>query len=164
VFLGQQLGLRALFFLPKTTGSGLVAVPNAVGSGCQARPKTFLKGTTSVGSRSTRLRTLQKKVKSGYPARPTVFGSTWVAGLNILGSDYTTIPKGIIICIINILKFIIKNIIIYVINIIGILNIIIIIIIILNIHLKNIIVCVRNVVGFLNISICVINIIIFIII
>jgi len=58
----------------------------------------------------------------------------------------------------------IKNIIICVINIIGILNRIIIIIIILNIHLKNIIVCVGNIVGFLNIIICVINIIIFIII
>jgi len=73
-------------------------------------------------------------------------------------------------CVINIIIFIIiqniniKNIIICVINIIGILNRIIIIIIILNIHLKNIIVCVGNIVGFLNIIICVINIIIFIII
>ena len=71
VFLGQQLGLRALFSLSKTIGSELVARPNTIGYDCQTRPKTFLKRTTSirsccppgphsVGSRSTRPKTLQK--------------------------------------------------------------------------------------------------------
>jgi len=85
MFLGQ-LGLRALFPLSKTIGFGLVARPNTIGYNYQTRPKTILKITTnigsccptgphSVGSRSTRPKTLQKEVGFGYPARPTVLGS-----------------------------------------------------------------------------------------
>jgi len=41
--------LRALFHLPKAIGSVLIVRPNAVGSGCQVRPKTLPKKPTVLG-------------------------------------------------------------------------------------------------------------------
>jgi len=38
-----------LHTLPKAIGSGLVAGRNVVGTGCQAKPRTLPKGTTSLG-------------------------------------------------------------------------------------------------------------------
>jgi len=88
---------------------------------CQAKPKIFLKGTTSVGScyptepnnvecHSTKPQTLQKDVGSSCPARPTVLGFDWATGSNIFRYDCAAIYNDIIICIINILNFIIINI------------------------------------------------------
>jgi hypothetical protein len=77
--------------------------------------------------------------------------------------------KNSIICVLNIIIFIIilnihiKNIIIWARNILGFLNIIIcviniiIFIVIQSINIKNIIICVINILGFFNIIICVIN-------
>jgi hypothetical protein len=107
--------------LPKIVGFGLATGPNAVGFGCQAKPKTLPKrannvrscypaGPNSVGSRLARPKILQTGTGSGCPARPTDFGSSCAA-----------IPKDIIIYILNILNFIIinfKNITICIINII----------------------------------------------
>jgi len=52
-----------------------------------------------------------KEVRSECPARFIDFGFGWAARLNILGSGCAAIPKDIIICMINILNFIIINII-----------------------------------------------------
>jgi hypothetical protein len=96
--------------LPKIVGSGLAAGSNAIGSGCQARPKTLQKRANNVGS--------------CCPAGPNSVGSR-LARPKILqtgtGSGCAAIPKDIIIYIINILNFIIinfKNITICIINII----------------------------------------------
>jgi len=41
--------VKALPTLPKAIWSSLIAGPNVVGSGCQARPKTLPKKATSLG-------------------------------------------------------------------------------------------------------------------
>jgi hypothetical protein len=115
----QELRLGALSNLPKAIGSFLVVRPNAVGSGCQVRVKTLPKKANSVGPSSPagsnsigfgwpRLNALQAEAGSGCRSRTTDFGS-----------GYAAIPKDIIICMINILNFIIINIIICFINIIN---------------------------------------------
>jgi hypothetical protein len=48
----QELRLGTLPSLLKVVGSDLTAGPNAVESGCQARPKTLPKNINSVGSGS----------------------------------------------------------------------------------------------------------------
>ena len=52
----------------------------------------------------------KKKSGSGCLTRPTDLESRWAAGPKILGSGSATTPNDIIICILNILNFIIFNI------------------------------------------------------
>jgi hypothetical protein len=56
------------------------------------------------------LKHFKKGVGFGCPARLTDHGFGWAARPNILGSGCAAIPNDIIICIINILNFIIINI------------------------------------------------------
>jgi hypothetical protein len=134
--LGSTIGFEGIVSSAKNYLIWIVSGPNVVGSDLTTRPKTLLKETTGVGSccltepnsvrsHSTRLKTLQKGVRSGCPARLTVLGSNWAAEPNITGFDCASIPKNIIICIINILNFIIINI-------------------------KNIIICIKNIIFYYN--------------
>ena len=127
--LSQQLWLETLHPLPKAirSGSSLAARPNTGPKHFQKEPVEFgpaaqqhpiLLGLTQI---------LQNGVGSGCPARPIDLGFGWAAR-----------PKDIIICIINILNFIINNFIICIINIIF-------FIIIKSIKFKNSIMCIINI-------------------
>jgi len=95
---------------------------------CQARPKPLPKRATSIesycpvrpNSVEPHPKNYKKKFGFGCPTKPPDLGSGWAARPNILGFGCAPIPKDIIICIINILNFIIiiKNNIICIINII----------------------------------------------
>ena len=131
--LSQQLRLETLHPLPKVIGSGssLTARPNT-------GPKHFQKEPVELGPAAHQhpivlglTQILQNGVGSGCPARPIALGFGWAAR-----------PKDIIIYIINILNFIISNIIICIINIIF-------FIIIKCINIKNNINCVINIIIFI---------------
>jgi hypothetical protein len=110
VFFCQELRLGALSPLLKAIGSGCQSMPKTLSKGANNVESCYINRLNSIGYDLARLKTLQKGA-----------GSSWVAGLNILGSGCAAIPKDIIIYIINILNFIIinfKNITICIINII----------------------------------------------
>jgi hypothetical protein len=156
VFFCQELRLGALSPLLKAIGSGCQSMPKTLSKGANNVESCYINRLNSIGYDLARLKTLQKGA-----------GSSWVAGLNILGSGCAAIPKDIIIYIINILNLLLLllKILLFVINIIF-------IIIIKSINIKNSIICVINIFIFIiiksinmkNSIICVINIIIFIII